>query len=71
MIICSNIPLKIGTIRIPNRMHDALSNEVEPIPCFIVREATREEYENYSKSLNPKAIFMHEVYPYYYEISID
>ncbi len=71
-IFASDKELPIGHIIDPNEYNmKAMTNEYgeeqKPIPFYIIREATREEYlaQEILRECKPSE------YPFYYEISID
>ena len=65
-IFASDFEMEPGTVHIPKRMFGSLGEELEPQPIFIVRVATREEYQAQGEQFRgwPGTRF-------YYEVSTD
>lgn len=45
MIVVTSKVLPINSVCIPDMLTDGSGNFVKPQPCYIIREATKEEYE--------------------------
>lgn len=66
MIFCSDEDYPIQSIVHPRYMFDTQKRELETQPIFIIRRATKEEYE----AQGPDYIAI-DIYPYFYEVSTD
>jgi hypothetical protein len=73
MIIATNQQMKVGSIHNDmNFLNDMYGVSHPPQPVLVLREATYNEYRDYTLSMNSKSIVASpKDYPYHYEISMD